>query len=210
MSQRLKEGRLSFILKVFSALLFLPQLVCATVDSSPIGLIQNGTDRALVILRQSQRGEAPTLRQRKDEIMRVVDEYFNFEEMGKRALGRPWKDQTPDKQREFAQLFKQLLFNTYVNRLENYAGTNERVFYDSEKLDGDYAFVKTHILYQGSKSIEIDYRLHRDACGWKVYDVVVEGISFVDNYRSQFTSILTNDSFESLLRQLRQKIQQSS
>jgi len=139
-----------------------------------------------------------------------VSEYFNFEEMAKRALGRPWKDQTPDKRQEFSQLFKQLLFNTYINRLENYTGSNERVFYDSEKLDGDYALVKTHILYQGNNNISIDYRLHADGERWKVYDVVVEGISFVDNYRGQFASILTNESFDSLLKRLRQKVAESS
>jgi phospholipid transport system substrate-binding protein len=128
--------------------------------------------------------------------------------MAKRALGRPWKDQTPDKRQEFVQLFKQLIFNTYINRLENYTGSKERVFYDSEKLDGDYAVVKTHILYQGNNNVEIEYRLHRDAGEWKVYDVVVEGISIVENYRSQFASILTNESFDSLLGKLRQKIDQ--
>lgn len=208
MSQRLREGRFFFISKILLVLLFMPQLVCAAA-ANPMGLIQNGTDRALVILRQSQRGEAPSLRQRKDEILLVVGEYFNFEEMAKRALGRPWKEQLPDKRQEFAQLFKQLLFNTYVNRLENYAGTNERVFYDCEKLDGDYALVKTHVLYQGNNNIEIDYRLHLDEGQWKVYDVVVEGISFVDNYRSQFTAILTNEPFDGLLKLLRQKVQQS-
>jgi len=208
-SQRVKEGRFFFISKILFVLLFLPQLVCAAA-SSPMGLIQNGTDQTIGILHQSQKGEAPALRQRKDEILLVVGEYFNFEEMAKRALGRPWKEQCPEKRQEFAQLFKQLLFNTYVNRLENYTGSNERVFYDSEKLDGDYALVKTHILYQGNNNVEIDYRLHQDEGQWKVYDVVVEGISFVDNYRSQFTAILTNEPFDSLLKLLRRKVDQSS
>jgi phospholipid transport system substrate-binding protein len=175
-----------------------------------MALIQSGTERALQILHESQMGQAPSLRQRKHEILDIVSEYFNFEEMARRALGRPWKDQTPDNRQEFAQLFKQLLFNTYINRLENYTGSNEKVFYDSEKLDGDYALVKTHILYQGNNNISIDYRLHSDGERWKVYDVVVEGISFVDNYRSQFASILTNESFEVLLRKLRQKVAESS
>lgn len=179
-------------------------------QSNPMALIQSGTEKALKILHESQRDQAPSLRQRKNEILDIVSEYFNFEEMARRALGRPWKDQPPDKRQEFSQLFKQLLFNTYINRLENYTGSNEKVFYDSEKLDGEYALVKTHILYQGNNNISIDYRLHSDGERWKVYDVVVEGISFIDNYRSQFASILTNESFEVLLRKLRQKVAESS
>jgi phospholipid transport system substrate-binding protein len=208
---RLKEGKFLFVLGVL-LLLVSPQFIRAALpgQQNPMALIQSGTESALQILHESQRRQAPSLRQRKDEILVIVNEYFDFEEMAKRSLGRPWKEQTPEKRQEFAQLFKQLLFNTYINRLDNYTGSNERVFYDSEKLDGDYALVKTHILYQGNNNISIEYRLHRDAGRWQVYDVVVEGISFVDNYRGQFGSILTNESFDSLLIRLRQKVDQSS
>ena len=211
MSWRLKEGKFFFVLGVL-LLLVSPQFVdgAPAGRQNPMALIQSGTERALQILHESQGRQAPSLRQRKNEILVIVSEYFNFEEMAKRALGRPWKEQTPEKRQEFTQLFKQLLFNTYINRLENYTGSNERVLYDSEKLDGDYALVKTHIITQGNDNISIDYRFHLDEGQWKVYDVVVEGISFVDNYRGQFGSILTNESFDSLLIRLRQKVDQSS
>lgn len=179
-------------------------------QQDPMVLIQSGTERTLQILHDTQGKQAPSLRQRKDEILAIVSEYFNFEEMAKRALGRPWKEQSPDKCQEFVQLFKQLLFNTYINRLENYTGSNERVFYDSEKLEVDYALVKTHVFCQGSNNISIEYRLKRDGGRWQVYDLAVEGISFVDNYRSQFGSILSNESFDSLLVRLRQKVDGSS
>ena len=209
---RLKEGKFFFVLVVLFLLLVFSQFTCAAApsQSNPKALIQSGTEKALQTLHESESGQAPSLRQRKNEILNDVNEYFNFEEMAKRALGRPWKDQTLDKRQEFVQLFKQLIFNTYINRLENYTGSKERVFYDSEKLDGDYAIVKTHIIYQGNNNIEIEYRLHRDVGKWKVYDVVVEGISIVENYRSQFSSILTNESFDSLLGRLRQKIVESN
>ena len=205
----LKEGKFFFILVVLFPLLVSAQFTCADVpsQSNPMALIQKGTERAIQILHESESGQAPSLRQRKDEILSIVSEYFNFDEMAKRALGRPWKDQTPDKRQEFVKLFKQLLFNTYINRIENYTGAKERVFYDSEKLDGDYALVKTHIVYQGNNNVEIEYRLHRDVGEWKVYDVVVEGMSFVENYRGQFASILANESFDSLLSRLRQKVE---
>jgi len=207
---RLKQSKFFFVPGVLLLLVF-PQFISAALpdQQNPMALIQSGTERAFQILQESKKGQAPSLRQRKGEILVIVSDYFNFEEMAKRALGRPWKDQTPYKRQEFAQLFKQLLFNTYISRLENYTGSNERVFYDSEKLDGDYALVKTHILYETSNNIGIEYRLRRDGGRWQVYDVAVEGISFVDNYRGQFCSILTNESFDSLLIRLRQKVAQS-
>lgn len=206
---RLKEGKFFFVLGILLLLLF-PQFIRAALpgQQNPMALIQSGTESTLQILHESQSSQARSLRQRKDEIQLIVSQYFNFEEMAKSALGRPWKEQSPEKRQEFAKLFKQLLFNTYINRLENYTGSNEQVFYDSEKLDGDYALVKTHILYQGNNNMSIEYRLHQDGGRWQVYDVTVEGISFVDNYRGQFRSILTNESFDSLLIRLRQKVEQ--
>ncbi len=209
---RLGEGKVFFISGLLSLLIVSPQSIrtAAYAQQNPMAIIQSGTERALQILHESRSGQKPSLRKRKDEILVIVNEYFSFEEMVKKALGRPWKEQTDEKRQEFTRLFKQLLFNTYINRLENYTGSNERVFYDFEKLDGDYAVVKTHILYQGNDNISIEYRLRLDGAQWKVYDVVVEGISFVDNYRGQFGSILTNESFDSLLKRLRQKVDESN
>jgi phospholipid transport system substrate-binding protein len=202
-----------FILNLWLIFLLLAssRTTCGAVpgQSNPMGLIRTGTQRAIQILYETQSGRASSLRQRKAEILDVVSQYFNFEEMAKRALGHAWKDQPADKRQRFVQLFKQLLFNTYINRLENYTGSSEQVSYDSEKLDGDYALVKTHILYQGASNVSIDYRLRRDGSAWKVYDVVVEGISIVENYRSQFSSILANESFDSLLKRLQEKVEQS-
>ncbi|MGO9415968.1 MAG: phospholipid-binding protein MlaC [Syntrophobacteraceae bacterium] len=209
MLRRLKEGKFVFVLGGLLVLVF-AQFIRAALpaEQGPMALIRSGTERALQILHETQRSHAPSLRQRKAEILVIVNEYFNFEEMAKRALGRPWKEQTPEKRQEFVKLFKQLLFNTYINRIENYTGSNEQVFFDSEKLDGDYGIVKTHILYQGNNNITIEYRLHRDGGRWQVYDVVVEGISFVGNYRGQVGSILTHESFDSLLIKLRHKVDQ--
>ncbi len=206
---RAKNESLFAISVVFFLFVIVPQWVLAATPS-PLAVIQSGTEKALKILRSSQKGEAPSLRQRKGEILVVVGEYFNFEEMGKRALGRPWKEQTPQKRQEFSELFKQLLFNTYISRVESYTGSNEQVVYDSEKVDGEYALVKTHVIIQGGRSVELDYRLQFENSNWKVYDVIVEGISFVENYRSQFASLLANGSFDSLLKKLREKVEQAS
>lgn len=173
---------------------------------SPLSLIQSGTDRALQIIRSAQSGSGPSLRERRAEILTIVDEYFDFREMAKRALGKPWKDQPPAKQEEFVKLFKQLLFNNYVVRVENYTGTNENVVYDEEKIEGEYALVKTRVLGYRNADVQLNYRLRFQNGEWRVYDVVVEGVSLIENYRGQFNSILTNKSFDALLEQLAQKV----
>lgn len=191
----------------FAFLLLFGLLSSSEAASTPLSLIQSGSERALQILRSSHAGEAPALRQRRGEILQIVDEYFNFQEMAKRALGRSWKDQSPDKQQEFVKLFKQLLFNTYVDRVETYTSANEKLAYDQEKIEGEYALVKTRIVGYKNADVQVDYRLRREKGDqWKAYDVVVEGISLVNNYRQQFDSLLTNGSFEALLNRMREKV----
>lgn len=174
----------------------------------PMGVIQSGTDRALQILRSSQASDGQKIRQRRGEILQIVDEYFNFQEMARRALGRPWKEQSPEKQQEFVKLFKDLLFNTYVDRVESYSGSNERISYDEERIEGEYALVRTRVSDRKNPEVRVEYRLRQAKGEWKVYDVVVEGISFIDNYRSQFNSILAGESFDALLNRLRQKVRE--
>jgi phospholipid transport system substrate-binding protein len=178
----------------------------SSAANSPLELVQSGTDRALQIIRSAHSGTAPSLGERRAEILQIVDEYFDFGEMAKRALGRPWKEQSPQKQQEFLDLFKQLLFNNYAGRVETYTGTNEQLVYDDQKIEGDYALVKTRVLNYRNTNIQLDYRLKLINDQWKVYDVVVEGVSLVDNYRGQFNSILTGKSFDSFLSQLREKV----
>ena len=173
---------------------------------TPLELIQSGTDRALQIIRSAHSGTAPSLSQRRAEILQIVDEYFDFGEMAKRALGRPWKEQSPQKQQEFVDLFKQLLFNNYAGKVETYTGTNEKIVYDGEKIEGEYALVKTRVLEYKNTNVQLDYRLRLIKGEWKVYDVVAEGVSLVDNYRGQFNSILANKSFDAFLAQLREKV----
>lgn len=186
-------------------LLALYPLSIASASSSPLDVIQSGSDRGLRIIKSSLFEEGPSLQQRRDEILRIVEEYFDFHEMARRSLGRPWRHTPPDKQKEFVLLFKQLLFNTYVSRIEATATPNTRTFYEGEQIDGRYALVKTRVENENQPFIRIDYRLLNTGTEWKVYDVVIEGVSLVDNYRQQFGSILNSESFDSLLRRLRER-----
>lgn len=173
---------------------------------SPLQLIQSGSDRGMRIIKSSLFEGGPSLQQRRDEILVIVDEYFDFSEMAKRALGRPWREISAVQQQEFIKLFKQLLFNTYVRRIETTATPNTSTRYDSEAVDDRYAVVKTRVVGTNQPDVEIEYRLFLSGANWKVYDVVIEGVSLVNNYRQQFSSILNRQSFDSLLQQLREKV----
>ncbi len=156
-------------------LFFVFQVMAAS--TSPLEVIQSGMERGLQIIKSSLSGAGPSLEQRRQEILIIVDEYFDFREMSRRSLGRPWKDQSPDKQQEFVALFKELLFNTYVSRIEAAATPTTRIDYDHEKIEGEHALVKTRAMNDQKPAVQIDYRLRAERAGWKVYDVVVEGVS---------------------------------
>ena len=203
------QKRFRFMICGMSFLMLSAFLITASsglAASSPLELIQSGTDRALQTIRSAHSGAAPSLRERRAEILHIVDEYFDFGEMAKRALGRPWKEQSPQKQQEFVDLFKQLLFNYYVGRVETYTDTDEKLVYDEQKIEGDYALVKTRVLNYKGSNVQLDYRLKQISGQWKVYNVVIEGVSLVDNYRGQFSSILASKPFDAFLAQLREKV----
>ncbi|MGC9197220.1 MAG: MlaC/ttg2D family ABC transporter substrate-binding protein [Syntrophobacteraceae bacterium] len=201
---RIKAKRFFVESTVMIILLAFPQLSRAA-GATPIDIIQSGTAKVISILRESEMGKAPPLKQRENEVLKVVSNYFDFDEMAKMALGYSWKQQTPQKREEFAGLFKKLLFNTYVDRMENYH--NQQIIYDSQTISGNLARVRTHFVNNG-ESVPIDYLLKKEGAQWKVYDVVVEGISYDQNYRAQISAILANNSFETLLGMLRAKVGQ--
>ncbi len=203
---QLKKTGFLLGLLIVSMLLISPRLTSA-VAPSPMEVIQSGTDKVLAILHQSKTGQSHPLQEREGDVLNIVHSYFNFDEMAKRSLGPPWDQQSQENRQEFAKLFKKLLFNTYVDRMEKYR--DEKVFYDSQRFDNELAVVKTHFVSH-KEDISIDYRLRNEGGRWEVYDVVVEGISYVENYRAQIASILANQSFDSLLRILRQKVEHAA
>jgi phospholipid transport system substrate-binding protein len=122
--------------------------------------------------------------------------------MSRRSLGAPWNQLTDKDKQEFVDLFRTLLTNTYADRVESYSG--EGVQYLNERTEKDYAEVRTKIL-SGKTEIPMDYRLMNKNSDWRVYDVVVDGVSLVNNYRGQFSKILRTSSYPELVDQLRKK-----
>jgi len=133
----------------------------------------------------------------------VIFPKFDFPEMAKRSLGANWQRRTPEEQQEFVKLFRELVENSYMDNIAAYNG--EKVNIVGEKQEKDFAQVNTKIVSNKGEEYAVDYRLLQSGSDWKIYDVVIENISIVNNYRSQFNRIIAKSSFEDLLQKLREK-----
>jgi phospholipid transport system substrate-binding protein len=139
--------------------------------------------------------------QRRATVRKISEEIFDYKETARRALGRHWSARTPQEQEEFVRLFADLLERAYLSRIEQYQG--EKVRYAAETIDGPEAVVKTLIVTPQGSEVPVDYRMRLADGRWLVYDVNIEGVSLVANYRTQFNRIVQTESYESLVRKLR-------
>jgi phospholipid transport system substrate-binding protein len=169
----------------------------------PTNQVKQTVDAVLEILRNKELKKPEKREQRRAQIRKTVSERFDFAEMAKRSLAQHWKKRTPEEQKEFVPLYTDLLENTYIRKIERYE--DEKVVYVGEKIEGDYATVKTNIVTTKETEIPIEYRLMKAGNQWKAYDVVIEGVSLVNNYRNQFNSIMRSGSYEELIKRLKSK-----
>ena len=154
-----------------------------------------------VVTNPQYKNDRPT---RRAKMKDLIFPKFNFLEMGKRSLGnKHWKDISPEERKAFIELFGKLLENSYANKLESYS--DEKINYVDEIVKGRYAMVKTEVVRKNS-TINVDYKLIESPHEWQVYDIVVEGVSLIKNYRSQFGKVIHNDSFNTLMEKLNTKV----
>lgn len=142
--------------------------------------------------------------ERRSKLRAIIEPKFDFEEMAKRSLGANWNDISSEQQTEFVRVFSDLLAKTYLNRIENVRSDMVKV--DSELVRDSQAIVKTTVTDKGS-SFPIDYKLLRKEAAWRVYDVVIENIGLIANYRNEFSGIIRKEKFEGLLRRLKEKME---
>src|SRR5215510_6543329 len=189
-----------------------PLLMCAFLlvypfdvfAESPTAQIKATVDQVIQILTDAQlQGEAKKQERRKG-LREAIFVRFNFQEMAQRSLGAQWQRRTPEEQAEFIKVFSDLLEQTYVDRIETY--TNEKFIYTNERIDGPYAEVSSKMRNSKGEEFSINYKLHRAGEEWKVYDLVLENISLVNNYRSQFNRILTNSTYDELISRIKAKL----
>src|SRR5574341_1933377 len=145
--------------------------------------------------------------ERRRLLEKVIGDRFNYEEMSRRSLGAQWQKLSDGERREFVDLFKRLLSSSYADKIEGYSG--EQVQYINERREGEYAEIRTKVASDKTE-IPLDYRMLNQSGDWRVYDVVVDGVSLVNNYRSQFTKIIRESSYADLLQKLREKAQKKS
>jgi phospholipid transport system substrate-binding protein len=171
--------------------------------AAPLDHLKAATDRVLKILQDPELKKPDQVDARRKRIRAVADEIFDWTETAKRALGRHWQGRTPPQREEFSVLFADLVERSYVGKIEAYSG--ERIVFAGDTLEGDQATVRTKLLTKSNTEIPIDYRLQKEGERWRAYDVLIEGVSLVANYRSQFNRIITQSGYDDLVKKLRQK-----
>ena len=174
--------------------------VCSA-GSEITGKLKSTIDKVIAIvkdenLKRDKQGRRVALR-------KAIDERFDYRQMVMRSLAKNWDLRSDQERQEFIGLFKSLLENSYASKLESYS--DEKINYINEMIKGKYALVKTEVV-RPSSTIAVDYKLIQENGDWRVYDFVIEGVSMIRNYRSQFTKIIRKDSYEILVQKLTDKI----
>jgi len=179
-----------------------PQVALA---GPPTEQVKGTVDQVIKILTDPALKAPAKMQERRAKLRRVIRERFDFSEMAKRSLGIHWARRTPQEQEEFVSLFWDLLERSYVDKIESYS--DEKIFYVGESIDGNFAVVRSKIVTKRNLEIPLDYRLYRKGESWQVYDIIVEDVSMVSNYRTQFNKIIRSSSFDELLKRMQTKLE---
>jgi phospholipid transport system substrate-binding protein len=164
--------------------------------------VKQTVDEVIRILNDEKMKKPDRLAERRKLLEKIVGDRFSYEEMSKRTLAAHWQKLNEKERAEFVDLFRKLLTNSYADKVEGYSG--EQIQYLNERNEGDYAEVRTKAT-SGKTEIPLDYRLLNKGGDWRVYDVVVDGVSLVNNYRGQFAKIIRTSGYDDLVKQLRDK-----
>ena len=190
------------IAQILAGLLLLAMMPADASAGTATEAVRATIDEVLRILGDKDLKQPSRADERRKLLEKTVGARFDYQEMSRRSLGAPWNQLADKDKHEFVDLFRTLLTNTYADRVESYSG--EGVQYLNERTEKDYAEVRTKI-QSGKTEIPMDYRLINKNSDWRVYDVVVDGVSLVNNYRGQFSKILRTSSYPELVDQLRKK-----
>jgi phospholipid transport system substrate-binding protein len=196
------------MIKALAAWMLVATAVAAPA-AGPRELVEDAVNRVvLAIERANLRSDSPAtqrlaMQERRREVRRVAAELFDMDEIARRALSRHWTARSHEEQAEFVRLFTDLLERTYLGRIESYSG--EKIVYLGESVDGPFAAVRSKVITRRRTETPLDYRLHVRDGRWKVYDVLVDHVSFVATYRSEFSRILQKEPYAALVDRLRKQ-----
>ena len=188
---------------VFTFMFSLASLTSANAGA-PLDLVRTTVDRAIQILKDPKLSSPDKKKERVDRLREALAAVFDYEEMAKRALGPHWRQRTPAEQEEFVKLFRDFLERVYSEKIGLYGG--EKVRFGREVMDSEFAQVESTIIQPKGDEIAVVYKLRQVNGQWKVYDAVVENVSIINNYRSQFDRVISSSSYEELVKRLREKV----
>jgi phospholipid transport system substrate-binding protein len=169
----------------------------------PTDQVRGTVDQVLAVLQDPSLKPESSQKERRDRLRQVIFARFDFAEMAQRSLGPEWRRRSPAEQQEFVNLFTDLLQENYIGTIESYNG--DKVIYNRELQDQNNAEVQTTLTTRSEAAYSINYRLRLVGKDWRVYDVVIENISLVNNYRSQFSRVISRSSYEELVRAMKEK-----
>lgn len=166
---------------------------------APTDSVREYTDAVVKVL------EDPTLKaaDRRNAVRKLATEAFDVQETARRALGPHWQQRSPAEREEFVGLFADLLERTYIAKIDLYGG--ERLKFTEEKVDGGNAVVRAKVTTKQGTEVPVEARMHKKADRWLIYDVAIENISLISNYRAQFDRIIRSSSYADLVKRLRNR-----
>lgn len=185
------------------AVIFFASSSLSMTAGTPTEVIRLTADGVLNVLKDpALKGEQKSA-ERREKLKEIIYPRFDFPVMSRRSLGPHWRKLAPEEQREFVKLFTGLLETSYADKIDSYDG--EKVLYTGESIDKNFAEVSTKVVTKKGEEFSVNYKLSNSGGEWKIYDVVIEHISLVNNYRSQFHRVLNKSSFEELLGRMKAK-----
>lgn len=176
--------------------------------ATPTETLKQYTEQVLSVLDDPALKTPGRTTDRRAAVRKVAIEVFDVEETARRALGRHWAARTPAERAEFVPLFADLLERAYINRIDEYGG--ERVRFVGESVEADNATVRTKVITRQGSEIPVDARMLRKGDRWLMFDVIIENVSLIGNYRSQFDSIIRKESYGALVQRMKTKQEELS
>ena len=181
--------------------MFLATNVLAAASTGVIDEVKKTVDEVVKIV--SDKNLKKNDRKRRQELKKSISTIFDYNEMAKRSMGRHWNQRSAAEKKQFVELFASLLENSYASKIESY--NNEKIVYLKEIRDSDHAEVRSKVITAKRDEFTLDYRMINENGKWMVYDVVIEGVSLVSNYRSQLNNIITSHGYPELVKKLQTK-----
>jgi len=179
--------------------------VAGVENQSPEETVKTVTTEMLTALRTQQQAYKNDPRQLVSLIERIIVPHFDIRIMAREALGLNWRRATPEQQKRFIAAFRQLLVNDYANEFRDYSNQSVEFLPEHTGSGKDYALVATHVTTPGEQPVRVDYRLYRAGSGWRIYDVVTDGVSLMFTYRNTFSEELQRESLDALIERMKHK-----